>query len=111
MLDTRHDIDMIQELRAAYNDTQRIEYREEIVRDGVETSKVILSLYDHYDFMLVGRRIDSDSPLVKGLTNWSHAQELGIIGDMLASSGMKCCAVLVVQQQFTVEDLAHAHED
>ncbi|XP_058203207.1 cation/H(+) antiporter 15-like [Rhododendron vialii] len=112
MLETRHDIDLIQELRAAYNDTQRIEYREEIVRDGVETSKVILSLDDRYDFMLVGRRLDSDSPLVKGLADWSHAQELGIIGDMLASSDMKCSAsVLVVQQQFTVEDLAHAHED
>ncbi|KAG5559901.1 hypothetical protein RHGRI_003259 [Rhododendron griersonianum] len=55
---------------------------------------------------------DIDSPLVKGLVDWSHAQELGIIGDMLASSDMKCSAsVLVVQQQFTVEDLAHAHED
>ncbi|KAH7857724.1 hypothetical protein Vadar_015885 [Vaccinium darrowii] len=112
MSETRQDIDLIQELRAEYNDNQRIEYREEIVQDGVGTSKVILSLDDHYDFMLVGRRLDSDSPLVTGLVDWNHTQELGIIGDMLASSDMKCSAsVLVVQQQFTVEDVAHEHQD
>ncbi|KAH7858878.1 hypothetical protein Vadar_028967 [Vaccinium darrowii] len=112
MSETRYDIDLILELKADYDDNQRIEYREEIVKDGVGTSKVILSLDDHYDLMLVGRRLDSDSPFVKGLVDWSHTQELGIIGDMLASPDMKCSAsVLVVQQQFTVEDVAHAHQD
>ena len=68
---------------------------------------MLFSLDDHYDFMLVGRRLDSDSPLVAGLTDWSYVHELGIIGDMLASSDMKNSAsVLVVQQQSTVEDLA-----
>ncbi|KAH7856614.1 hypothetical protein Vadar_003551 [Vaccinium darrowii] len=115
MLETRHDIDLIRKLRAEYSDNQRIEYREEIVKDGVGTSKVILSLDDHYDFMLVGRRLHSDSPLLTGLVDWSHhtqPQELGIIGEMLSSSDTKCSAsVLVVQQQFTVEDVAHAHQD
>ncbi|XP_057485194.1 cation/H(+) antiporter 15-like [Actinidia eriantha] len=108
MLETKLDIKMIHDLRTMSDDNQRIEYRELIVKDGVETSSVLFSLDDHYDFMLVGRRLDNDSPLVAGLTDWSYAHELGIIGDMLASSDMKNSAsVLVVQQQTTVEDLAH----
>ncbi|XP_057467451.1 cation/H(+) antiporter 15-like [Actinidia eriantha] len=107
MLETKLDIKMIQDLRTMYEGNQRIEYREVIVKDGVETCGVLFSLDDQYDFMLVGRRLDSDSPLVAGLTDWSYVHELGIIGDMLASSDMKNSAsVLVVQQQSTVEDLA-----
>ncbi|KAI7979144.1 Cation/H(+) antiporter 15 [Camellia lanceoleosa] len=39
---------------------QDIEYREVIVKDGAETSQVLLAIDNHYDFMLVGRRLDSD---------------------------------------------------
>ncbi|CAL5395676.1 unnamed protein product [Camellia sinensis] len=105
LMEAKLDLKMINALRNMYGENQDVEYSEVIVKDGVETSRVLLAIEDHYDFMLVGRRLDSDSPLVTGLTDWSYMDELGIIGDILASSDMKVNAsVLVLQRQSTVED-------
>ncbi|KAL6970288.1 hypothetical protein U1Q18_029987 [Sarracenia purpurea var. burkii] len=105
LVEMKLDVKAIQDLRTIYEDNQRIEYREVVVKDGVETSGVLLALDDEYDFMLVGRRLNSNSPLVAGLTDWSYIEELGIIGDILASSDMKCNAsVMVIQQQSIVGD-------
>ncbi|KAE8708956.1 hypothetical protein F3Y22_tig00110332pilonHSYRG00622 [Hibiscus syriacus] len=50
--------------------------------------------------ILVGRHSNSSSLLVKGLSAWVDLQELGAIGDMLASSEIsKTVSVFVVQQQ------------
>ncbi|KAL7252078.1 hypothetical protein ACSBR1_013848 [Camellia fascicularis] len=105
LMEAKLDLKVINELRNMNGENQDIEYREVIVKDGAETSQVLLAIDNHYDFMLVGRRLDSDSPLVTGLTDWTYVQELGIIGDILASSDMKVNAsILVLQQQSTVED-------
>ncbi|KAI8010534.1 Cation/H(+) antiporter 14 [Camellia lanceoleosa] len=80
---------MINALKNMYGENLDVEYSEVIVKDGVETSRVLLAIEDHYDFILVGRRLESDSSLVTGLTDWSYMEELGIIGDILASSDMK----------------------
>ncbi|XP_052192649.1 cation/H(+) antiporter 15-like [Diospyros lotus] len=100
------DFRAISEFRSSHADqNDRVEYSEVPVEDGGETSKVLLSMDGDYDFIVVGRRINLHSSLVLGLTEWdNHCDELGIIGDILASSDMKNRAsVLVVQQQTTAE--------
>ncbi|KAL7195597.1 hypothetical protein ACSBR1_035763 [Camellia fascicularis] len=106
LVETKLDVRAINELKNLYKSNEGIEYTEVIVKDGANTIEVLQFLDDQYDLMLVGRRHDNESPLVSGLANWSFVSELGIIGDILASSDMQCNAsVLVLQQQSTVEDL------
>ncbi|KAF8104038.1 hypothetical protein N665_0181s0059 [Sinapis alba] len=76
----------------------QIHYKEEIVRDGVQTTQVISSLGDTYEMVVVGRDHDLDSSVLYGLTDWSECPELGVIGDMFASSDFHF-SVLVVHQQ------------
>ncbi|CAN7096943.1 unnamed protein product [Brassica rapa subsp. narinosa] len=77
----------------------KIHYREEIVRDGVQTTQVISALGDTYDMVVVGRDHDLDSSVLYGLTDWSdECPELGVIGDMFATSDFHF-SVLVVHQQ------------
>ncbi|CAL5350955.1 unnamed protein product [Camellia sinensis] len=112
LLETKLDVRVIAELENLYKNEMDIEYREVIAKDGANTVEVLNSLDDQYDLLLVGRRLDSESPLVAGLTDWSFAAELGIIGDILVSSDMKCNAsVLVLQQQTTVEDLLNIQKE
>ncbi|KFK43013.1 hypothetical protein AALP_AA1G067800 [Arabis alpina] len=76
----------------------KVHYREEIVRDGVETTQVISSLGESYDMVVVGRDHDLDSSVLYGLTDWSECPELGVIGDMFASTDFHF-SVLVIHQQ------------
>ncbi|KAL7195596.1 hypothetical protein ACSBR1_035762 [Camellia fascicularis] len=106
LVETKLDVRAINELKNLYKSNEGIEYTEVIVKDGAHTIEVLQFLDDQYDLMLVERRLDNESPLVFGLANWSFVSELGIIGDILASSDMQCNAsILVLQQQSTVEDL------
>ncbi|XAR48912.1 hypothetical protein NMG60_11031899 [Bertholletia excelsa] len=105
LMDSKLDFRAIAELRTLFEHNQNVDYTEMNVEDGIETSRALLSLGDNYDFILTGRRIEDGSPLVKGLSDWSYVEELGIIGDIIASSDMKSNAsVLVIQQQSTRED-------
>ncbi|KAF8413456.1 hypothetical protein HHK36_001443 [Tetracentron sinense] len=77
-----------------------VEYREEVVRDGEHTASIILAMEEANDLILVGRRHSMDSPLVFGLSEWNEYPELGVIGDVLASSDIhNRVSILVVQQQ------------
>lgn len=76
----------------------KVHYREEIVRDGVETTQVISSLGNTYDMVVVGRDHNLESSVLYGLTDWSECPELGVIGDMFASTDFHF-SVLVVHQQ------------
>ncbi|CAL5397364.1 unnamed protein product [Camellia sinensis] len=107
LMDAKLDLKMMNEFRSVYKDSRRVEFRNVTVQDGAETSRVLLSLDDKYNFILVGRRVNKESSVVSGLTEWNnYIEELGIIGDILASSDMKSNAsVLVLQQQSTVEDM------
>ncbi|GMP84962.1 hypothetical protein CsSME_00038291 [Camellia sinensis var. sinensis] len=112
LLETKLDVRAIFKLENFYKNDNGIQYREVIVKDGTNTMEVLHSLDDQYDLILVGRRLDSESPLVAGLADWSFVPELGIIGDILASSDMECNAsMLVLQQQSTVEDLLQIQKE
>ncbi|XP_052194293.1 cation/H(+) antiporter 15-like isoform X2 [Diospyros lotus] len=101
------DLTAITDFRGTHGSSDRVEYSEVQVEDGGETTRVLLSLDTNYDFILTGRRAHQESPLVSGLVEWgNYFEELGIIGDILASSEMKTNAsVLIIQQQSIVEDL------
>ncbi|KAG7037023.1 Cation/H(+) antiporter 15, partial [Cucurbita argyrosperma subsp. argyrosperma] len=79
---------------------QHCVYEEEMVKDCVGLINVIRSMEQNYDLMLVGRRHDGESELFLGLNEWNEYPELGIIGDMFASTDFSgAVAMLVVQQQ------------
>ncbi|XP_040994224.1 cation/H(+) antiporter 3-like [Juglans microcarpa x Juglans regia] len=75
-------------------------YLEERVKDGPQTAMIVRSMVDEYDLIIVGRRDKSNSTQTSGLAEWNEFPELGIIGDLLASSDFNSkTSVLVIQQQ------------
>lgn len=94
------DYELINEFWAKSMVKEWIIYREETVKDAVGTTRVLRSMEDNCDLFVVGRHHEPDSPLVLGLgmPEWSECPELGLIGDMLATSEFQF-SVLVVQQQ------------
>lgn len=80
---------------------ERVIYREVVVRNGAETIAAIQSMNDDcYELVIVGRKQGINPVLLEGLANWSDENELGIIGDFVASEDFTAAAsVLVVQQQ------------
>ncbi|KAG7949635.1 hypothetical protein I3843_13G072600 [Carya illinoinensis] len=77
-------------------------YSEEKVEDGPQTAMIIRSMSYKFDLIIVGRRHNINSPQTSGLAEWSEFPELGIIGDLLASSDIDSkTSILVVQQQQT----------
>lgn len=70
------------------------------VADGRETSKILHSVSYDYDLFLVGRSSGIGTAVTKGLRDWMEFDELGVIGDLLASQYFPSRAsVLIVQQQ------------
>ncbi|KAF9594049.1 hypothetical protein IFM89_026981 [Coptis chinensis] len=93
------DAEVVKDFELHTMSNRRITYKEEVVRDGEQTAWVIHSIIQKNDLIVVGRRNGIDSPLTSGLTEWSECPELGVIGDMLASSDVKVgVSVLVIQQ-------------
>ncbi|KAJ6297553.1 hypothetical protein OIU78_023167 [Salix suchowensis] len=76
--------------------------RQESVNDCVELIRLITSVENSFDLILVGRSYRSRSPLFEALTEWSEFPELGFMGDILTQSDSRCrVSVLVVQQQIS----------
>ncbi|KAL5581406.1 hypothetical protein UlMin_013848 [Ulmus minor] len=95
----RLDGEFLSEFRQAMVGNYRVMYIEEVVMDGSGTVSVINSLENDYELVLVGRSHDRTSPLLLGLTNWSGNEELGQIGEILASSELMGKTTLLVVQQ------------
>lgn len=79
----------------------RVVYREAVVRNGAETVAAIQAMNDNsYDLWILGRKQGINPVLIGGLLEWSENNELGVIGDYVASVDFGGTAsVLVVQQQ------------
>ncbi|XP_042500267.1 cation/H(+) antiporter 15-like [Macadamia integrifolia] len=84
---------------------KQVRYIEELAMDGSNTISVIRSIESDYQLIVVGRRHDERSPLISGLTEWIEHNELGMIGDILASSEFSDASILVVQTQSNEEVL------
>ena len=63
---------------------QKIYYKKETVRDGVDTRHVIHKMADKFDLVTMGKYHEPDSLVTSGLREWSESPELGVLGDMLA---------------------------
>ncbi|KAI3987249.1 hypothetical protein MKX01_031733 [Papaver californicum] len=95
----KKDDEAINDLWLKIMNTDNVAYKEEEVTDCADTANRIKSLEDTYDFMLVGRQHDVKSPILAGLEEWCVYKELGIIGDLLATSNSQGeYSILVVQQ-------------
>ncbi|KAL3850564.1 hypothetical protein ACJIZ3_012446 [Penstemon smallii] len=79
----------------------RIVYREVVVKNGEETIAAIQAMNNEcYDLWIVGRKNGINPVLLEGLSNWGDNNELGVIGDFVASVDFGSRAsVLAVQQQ------------
>lgn len=97
------DDEMVDEFRRERLEGERVEYREEVAKDGADTMRVIKETSDGFSLLVVGRREGLESPLTEGMSIWSEYPELGVIGDLLASTDFRGrVSTLVVQQQTRV---------
>ncbi|KAK6927153.1 Cation/H+ exchanger [Dillenia turbinata] len=92
------DEELIEDFKERATEELRMVYKESIANDGVETTRIVRSMDDSVDLMIVGKHHDRSNPVMLGLTEWSQSSELGIIGDMLATSDFRF-SVLVIQQE------------
>ncbi|XP_061373033.1 cation/H(+) antiporter 4-like [Gastrolobium bilobum] len=96
------DLDYIKDTHAleGISGLERVSYIKVMVNNGPETSAALRDIANEHDFFIVGRRHQSGLTQIKGLSDWSEFPELGVIGDVLASTDFQSRAcVLVVQHQ------------
>ncbi|KAF6136152.1 hypothetical protein GIB67_001561, partial [Kingdonia uniflora] len=99
VMERKLDNDVVNEFRLSHTvETDRNDYREEIVMDAVGTVDVIRSMENSFDLLIVGRH-QNETSILSGLTEWNEFPELGFMGDMLASSDFESnISILVVKQ-------------
>ncbi|XP_029125221.1 cation/H(+) antiporter 8 [Cajanus cajan] len=101
MLDTK----ILNDMKSEKVGEACVEYIEKRVKDGPETALVIRSLASEFDLIIVGRQAGIETPQTSGLLQWSEYPELGVLGDLLASTDAAGKAsVFVMQQQRTARD-------
>ncbi|PSR95784.1 Cation/H(+) antiporter like [Actinidia chinensis var. chinensis] len=77
-----------------------VSFVEEVVKDGPETALILREMVNEFDLIIVGNHGNMEFPQTSGLREWAELPELGVVGDILASSDLKGRAsVFVVQQQ------------
>ncbi|XP_022714571.1 cation/H(+) antiporter 15-like [Durio zibethinus] len=105
------DDDYINEFRLQTGGEELIVYEEKILQNGEELVVTLKEIENKFDLFIVGRGEGIHSPLTTELLNWVDCPELGVIGDLLATSETARGSVLVVQQFFdfgnsiAIEDL------
>ncbi|KAI3987248.1 hypothetical protein MKX01_031732 [Papaver californicum] len=90
---------LINELLRMIMKSDNIVYKEEEVTDFADTTYRIKSMEDTYDFIVVGRRHDINSRILSGLDEWCVYKELGVTGDLLATSTSQGEFSILVMQQ------------
>ncbi|KAJ0260100.1 hypothetical protein HA466_0063520 [Hirschfeldia incana] len=78
-------------------------YLEEVILDGADTSMLLRSMAFDYDLFIISRTCGQNHTATLGIESWCEFEELGVIGDFLASPDFPSkTSVLVVQQQRTI---------
>lgn len=78
-------------------------YLEEVILDGADTSMLLRSMASDYDLFIISRTCGQNHAATLGIESWCEFEELGVIGDFLASPDFPSkTSVLVVQQQRTI---------
>ena len=75
-------------------------FLEKHVADGAELVAVLRGLQSEYRLFMVGRGRDWSSVLTEGLDEWAECLELGLVGDILASSDFSPTASVLIVQQY-----------
>ncbi|KAF6161177.1 hypothetical protein GIB67_007818 [Kingdonia uniflora] len=100
--DNPFDKEMLIKFKINVLHNERVTYQVKKIRDGTAIMRIVKSMENAYDLVIVGRRHE-DSALTYGLTEWSEFPELGIIGDILAAPDFEgVSSILVVQTQTLV---------
>lgn len=94
------DDDYIGDVRMGMRNDESFIYSEMVVNNGEETLGAIRSVDDSHDLFIVGSGQGMESPLTAGLTDWSECPELGVIGDLLASSDFAVRVSVLIMQQY-----------
>lgn len=104
LTERRLDANKINEFMLKNIDRKNTKYEEVRAKHGHDTVQVLGTICNDFELIMVGRRHNPDSFALMGLAEWSETdQELGVIGDILASPDSECTAsILVVQQQALV---------
>lgn len=95
----KQDNNLIDAVRQENMGNPNFMYQEQVVKDGVGLSASLKNLENCFDLLMVGK-LHQTSEILTALGTWSECPELGIVGDMLASSDFGITtSVFVVQQQ------------
>ncbi|XP_073281812.1 cation/H(+) antiporter 15-like isoform X1 [Primulina huaijiensis] len=94
-------------VKSRNNSNKRVSYAEEVVRDGTGTVALIRSIENEHEVIMVGRRHDTRSPLLGGLSDWSENSELGTIGDMFALVDSKAASTILVIKNHITHSLSN----
>ncbi|CAH8386638.1 unnamed protein product [Eruca vesicaria subsp. sativa] len=79
---------------------ESVTYIDKYISDGSETSKILRAMANDYDLFIVGRGCGIGTEATSGLSEWTEFDELGPIGDLLASHEFPSrSSVLVVKKQ------------
>ena len=77
----------------------KADFVEKYVSDGLETVGALREIADMYSLFIVGKGGRGNSPLTTGMSDWEECPELGLVGDLLASSEMNISgSILVIQR-------------
>ncbi|ESQ51291.1 hypothetical protein EUTSA_v10017668mg [Eutrema salsugineum] len=94
------DIKEIMKNEEDSEDTDPVTCIDKSVKEGAETSTILRSIAYDFDMFIVGRSSGMNSVVTEGLNEWTEFDELGAIGDVIASKEFPSRAsVLVLQQQ------------
>ncbi|KAL9243231.1 hypothetical protein vseg_017143 [Gypsophila vaccaria] len=103
--DCDFDYELIHEITMKIKSNERLSIEEASVKDGAETTDYIVSIKDDVDLIVAGRYHDPKCGPLYGLSDgWTEYPELGILGDLLASSDFKF-SVLIVHSCVDVDQL------
>ncbi|KAL0910936.1 hypothetical protein M5K25_019033 [Dendrobium thyrsiflorum] len=94
------DNEVIESFRKENSDNLRASMNEVFVNDMEQTISAIRNFSRvGYDLIMVGRRLSWNSILNDELEEWSEFPELGVVGDMIASSDFESEFLILVVQQ------------
>ncbi|XP_058749817.1 cation/H(+) antiporter 15-like [Vicia villosa] len=101
LISNKLDEECINEMKMIVASDDSMTYIERAVSNGEETVAAIRGMNNVDDLFIVGRgQGNTSSPLTEGLTDWSECPELGVIGDLLASSDFETTASVLVMHQY-----------
>ncbi|XP_074315886.1 cation/H(+) antiporter 14-like [Silene latifolia] len=97
--DNELDCEVMKQFRRSCKNNERINFKEVVVNNGDETIQVMVSVKDDVDLIVTGKYHNAQTVPLLGLSDgWSEYPELGILGDIFASSDFEF-SLLVVQQE------------